>query len=111
MGVSLSAHILDDYDICGDTTCKEIYNGKDKGAICVQITSVRDTVTKNGKNPGQEMCFVKLEDQTDSIDGVCFPNVYSKYKDIIYVGSVVLASVARSAQGKGVIVNSISKVS
>lgn len=108
MGVSLSSHVLDDYDISGDTTCKEMYDGKDSGTICAQITAVRETVTKNGKNPGQKMCFVKFEDQTDSIDGVCFPNVFLKDQDIIYIGSVVVASV-KKGQGKGVIVNSLSK--
>ena len=108
MGVSLSSHVLDDYDISGDTTCKEMYDGKDSGTICAQITAVRETVTKNGKNPGQKMCFVKFEDQTDSIDGVCFPNVFLKNQDIIYIGSVVVASV-KKGQGKGVVVNSLSK--
>lgn len=108
MGVSLSSHMLDDYDSFGDVTCKEMYDGKDSGTVCAQITSVRETVTKNGKNPGQKMCFIKLEDKTDAIDGVCFPNVFLKSQDIIYVGSVVLASVKRG-QGKGVVVNSLLK--
>jgi DNA polymerase-3 subunit alpha len=108
MSVSLSSHVLDDYDSFGDTTCKEMYDGKGSGTVCAHITSVRETVTKNGKNPGQKMCFIKLEDKTDAIDGVCFPGVFSKSQDIIYVGSVVLAKV-KKGQGKGVIVDSLSK--
>jgi DNA polymerase-3 subunit alpha len=109
LGISINCHTLDDYDNLGDTTCKELFDGKNKGTVFGLISSVRETVTKKGKNPGQKMCFLKIEDKTESIDVVCFPNIYKEQADIIFEGAVVLAKVKRSDTGKGFILNSITR--
>lgn len=108
MGVSLSSHILEDYDNLGDTSCKELYDGKGSGNVSCVISEVKTTVTKKGKNPGQEMCFLKIEDQTAVIDAVCFPDIYKKNKDLIFEGSVVIIGLKRSS-GKSMQVTSLTR--
>lgn len=58
-----------------DLTNEEMIGRKVKiGGI---IESARVVITKNG---GKEMAFVKLQDDTDSIDLVVFPQLYAKTK-------------------------------
>lgn len=109
LGISINSHTLDDYDNLGDTTCKELFDGKSKGTVFGVINSIRETVTKKGKNPGQKMCFLKLEDKTESIDVVCFPNVYKEKADLLFEGSVVIAKLNKSDLGNGFILNSIER--
>ena len=57
----------------------------DKSEVTVggMLTRVRPTVTKNGKNPGQKMAIISLEDLTGTCDGVIFPNDLAKAKDLV----------------------------
>lgn len=53
------------------------------------ITSVRKTVTKNGNN---EMAFVRLEDDTGTIEVVVFPRIYQETKNLWNPESALLIS-------------------
>ena len=53
------------------------------------IASIRNTVTKVKK---EDMCFLKLQDTTGSIDVLVFPKVYSTARDIILSDQIVVIS-------------------
>ncbi len=57
---------------------KEIKNGKPAFAAGI-IEESKQILTKKG----DAMAFMKIKDFNDSIECVCFPKVYEKYKDII----------------------------
>lgn len=73
-------------------SCKECFNRakNNRNLIAVftaKIDNIKKTITKKGKNPGQEMCQISISDNTGSISVVCFPEQYSKYKKELYEGS------------------------
>jgi DNA polymerase-3 subunit alpha len=49
------------------------------------IESVRELFTKKG----DRMAFVKLADQTDSIELVAFPEVYQQHRELLQPGACV----------------------
>jgi DNA polymerase-3 subunit alpha len=49
------------------------------------IESVRELLTKKG----DKMAFIKLVDQTDSIEITAFPGIYAEQKDILQPGTCV----------------------
>lgn len=60
--------------------------------ICGEVARWNETVTKNGKNKGQKMCFVTLEDFSGRLEAVCFSGNYSEeIASCLYKGSVVVA--------------------
>ena len=112
LSVSLSNHILDSVDALSDWTIKEFLNGgPDKGILICKIDSKKEIVIKNGKSVGKIMAFITLEDQTGKLEGVCFNNVYDKYKDMIFENNVVAIKGKRSDRdNKSLIINSLEPV-
>ncbi|MCG3180186.1 MAG: DNA polymerase III subunit alpha [Phycisphaerae bacterium] len=53
------------------------------------ITRVRPTVTKNGRNAGQKMAMITLEDLTGQVDGVLFPSAYALHEPLLTNESMV----------------------
>ena len=53
------------------------------------ITDVRKIITKNGNN---EMAFVKIEDETGSIEVVVFPKIYSTSSQMLLSDQVVIVT-------------------
>lgn len=73
----------------------------------VHIDAVRKTVTKRGKNPGQEMAFLTGSDGTAIYDQmVIFPQQYERFKNLLQEGRVVFIDGQLSNSG-GLIVNNI----
>lgn len=96
------------YDINVNTedtgSCEECFkrsknNNNLSYVMTVKITGVKKTVTKKGKNPGQEMCQITATDNTGSINIVCFPNKYEEFKNDIYEGAYVLIKVKGTGFG------------
>jgi DNA polymerase III alpha subunit len=59
--------------------------------FAVEIVRLKQIKTKRGKDPGQDMAFLTIEDNSCSLDNaVCFPNIWKECKDAIYEGNVVL---------------------
>jgi DNA polymerase III alpha subunit len=110
-GVSLTFSKVESVDISrGDTTCKDIINGK-KGKVSVVATVVdsRKYVPPKGRNAGKEMGFLEIEDATGSIDNVTiFNDVWIKHKNLLYNGNNILI-IGKSSKGKrdGIIVDEI----
>lgn len=73
----------------------------------VHIDSIRKTITKSGKNPGQEMAFISGSDGTAIYDQiVVFPQQYSRFKNVLEEGRVVFIEGQTSNSG-GLIVNNM----
>ena len=56
--------------------------------LCGIISAVRKTFTRVRK---EEMCFVKLQDTTGSVDIIIFPRVYETAKNIIILDQIIVA--------------------
>ena len=97
-----------------NSLCKEIAKGTITGKVklAVQVNTVRPYKTKRGKNPGQLMAFLSIEDGTGSLDSVTiFPEAYDKYKDLLVEENTVLIDGEISKKEKtSVIVNKVSQI-
>jgi len=93
IGIYISGHPVSPYFslgmACGFKTIEEILNIKTENvevSLIVDIKSRRrGTTKKNGK-----MCFIVGEDLTSSIEMIAFPEIFSKYDDVITNNSVVV---------------------
>ena len=94
--------------------CKDISKGTIKGKVnlAVQINSLREYKTKNGKNPGQLMAFLCAEDGSGSVDSITvFPECYEKHRDLLIEGNTVLMIGETSKKDKtSLIVNQVSQI-
>ena len=94
LGASITCSKVDGSQGAGDAncTCKEFIDGRsDYMKFAVEIVRVKQIKTKRGKDPGQEMAFLTIEDNTCSLDNaVCFPGTWRECKDAIYEGNIVL---------------------
>lgn len=114
LGVALTATKIDGKMDAAQAThsIKEFLDGADKsGTLAVEITELKVVKTKKGNNPGQEMSFLVIQDSSSSLEGcVCFPNVYTEYGDLIYVGNTLLAQVEKNKQQDGYIINKLWQI-
>ncbi|HJX02010.1 MAG TPA: DNA polymerase III subunit alpha, partial [Candidatus Humimicrobiaceae bacterium] len=62
---------------------------EDKIKLAVVVTDVRVIITKKG---GQEMAFVKVEDETGRLDLIVFPKIFEKKKNLILGNKPLLVS-------------------
>ena len=53
------------------------------------LGGLRTTRTRKGRNPGQKMAIVQLEDRTDRIEGVLFADAYAEYEAALDRGAVL----------------------
>ena len=89
LGVYVSGHPLDDLKAEVDqrpriATIRKGYKGTTVVTTGL-IESVRELLTKKG----DKMAFIKLVDQTDSIELTAFPQTYLEQKDILVPGACV----------------------
>lgn len=111
LGYSITCSKIDMYDISmTNSTCRDFKNGTNSNSIMIpgEIENINVVKTKNGKNPGAEMCFITLVDSTGSIDSVImFPEQYQQYKNILYAGNVIIVKGNRSKNRDGLIVEKV----
>lgn len=109
LGVGISCSKLDMYDVSNaNTNCKSFKTSflKENIIIVGEISNINITKTKNGKNPGQEMAFVTIDDQYGSLDNVVFfPEVFSKYKSYLFPDNILVFVGNRSKSKDGLIVD------
>ena len=115
LSCSLTCNKTDGFDMnFSNSLCKEIAKGTITGKVklAVQVNTVRPYKTKRGKNPGQLMAFLSIEDGTGSLDSVTiFPEAYDKYKDLLVEENTVLIDGEISKKEKtSVIVNKVSQI-
>ncbi len=107
-GFYLSNHPVTKYDRTSYITLKDYQKYFDRNIKCIlYIESMRGIKTKDG----EKMLFVNLSDEYGKVDGVIFPSVYSKYKDIennnIYK---FICNVEKRKNNYQLIINNIEKV-
>jgi DNA polymerase-3 subunit alpha len=94
LGVAISCSKLDSYDISmTNTNCKEFKTTllSEKIILAGEVSNVNVIKTKKGKNPGQEMAFVSVEDAYGLLDSVIFfPEQLETYKHHLFQGNVLI---------------------
>lgn len=94
LGASITCSKLDTYDISmTNLDCKTYKNTHiDKNIIIAgEITNVNVVKTKKGKNPGQEMAFITMEDSTGMLDSVVFfPEKWQEYKHHLFERNILI---------------------
>lgn len=87
---------------------KKLKIAKAKIKTAIHIDSIRKIVTKNGKNPGQEMAFITGSDGTAIYDSiVVFPRQYQMFKGLLTEGRVVYIDGQLDDKGHGLVVNNM----
>jgi DNA polymerase-3 subunit alpha len=94
LGVSITCSKIDSYDVsmtnCNCRTFKNILT-KDKLILAGEISEINITKTKSGKNPGQEMAFLYIEDQYGLLDSVIlFPEKLTEYRNQLFLNNVLV---------------------
>jgi DNA polymerase-3 subunit alpha len=94
LGVAISCSKLDSYDISmTNTNCKEFKTTllSEKIILAGEVSNVNIIKTKKGKNPGQEMAFVSVEDAYGLLDSIIFfPEQLETYKHHLFQGNVLI---------------------
>jgi DNA polymerase III subunit alpha len=108
LGTSITCSKIDSYDVSmANTDCKTFKRTVMTKNIIIagEIANINFTKTKTGKNPGQEMAFITIEDNTGSLDSVImFPEQLSQYRAHLYVGNVLIFLGTKSKSKDGFIV-------
>lgn len=107
LGAPITCTKSDSYDSSyANTDCKDIKNfpSNKQFFVIAEIDSVNVIVTKKGKNPGQEMCFLQLSDSYGSVDCVVFPEDFSNNRELLEPGRVLMFSGQKSIKDNSAIV-------
>lgn len=108
LGVSITCSKLDSYDIeMTNTDCKTFKNSISTNNVIIagEVANINIVKTKTGKNPGQEMAFISIEDQTGFLDSIImFPEQWLKFKSHIFIGNVLIFVGSKAKNKDGLIV-------
>lgn len=108
LGASITCFKIDTYDTAmANCNCKSFKTTVNSNNIIIagEISNVNIIKTKKGKNPGQEMAFVSIEDQFGILDSVIFfPEQLSKYRTHLFDGNILIFSGNKSKAKDGLIV-------
>jgi DNA polymerase III alpha subunit len=115
LSCSLTCNKVDGLDLNMVTNmCQDIANHMitGKANLAVEIARIKIVKTKRGKNPGQEMAFLTVEDGSGSLDSITvFPECYNTHKDLLVENNTVLLIGEISKKDKGsMIVNQVSQI-
>lgn len=108
LGASITCFKIDTYDTAmANCNCKSFKTSVISNNIVIagEISNINIIKTKKGKNPGQEMAFVSIEDQYGILDSVIFfPEQLSKYRTHLFDGNILIFSGNKSKAKDGLIV-------
>lgn len=93
MGISITCAKTDSYDSSyANTDCRNLktFPSNKQFFVVAEVDSVNTILTKRGKNPGQEMCFLKISDSYGSADCVVFPEEFATNKILLEQGRVLM---------------------
>jgi DNA polymerase-3 subunit alpha len=96
-----------------NTSCKDILNGKwgENIAVIANIARLGTYKTKKGKNAGEDMAFLTLEDESCSIDScVVFPEAKKKYDFLLYEGANLMFVGEVTKQDNSFIIQKIHEI-
>lgn len=109
LGYAITCSKIDMYDISmTNITCRELKNTTMKENLILggEIDFISVTKTKHGKNAGAEMAFVTMTDTTGSVDSIVFfPEKYKQYKNLLFMGNIVIVKGSKSKNGDGLVVD------
>ena len=109
LGVALSCSKLDTYDTTmTNTDCKTFKTSTyNKNVIIAgEISSINFVKTKRGKNPGQEMAFISIEDSVGILDSlIMFPEQLVEYKHHLFEGNILVFFGDKTKTGDGLVVS------
>lgn len=100
LGVSITCSIIDGRNTdAANCDCQRL--NKDRGLpnqilIAAEVSNINIVKTKKGKNPGQDMAFVKISDGTGSSDVIVFPKEFDTIKNMLYEGNTLMFSLEQS---------------
>ena len=95
LGFFATSHPLDDHRVLlkrfGNVTVEQLkaLPADTEVLLGALLGGLRTTRTRKGRNPGQKMAIVQLEDRTDRIEGVLFADVYAEYEASLNRGAVL----------------------
>lgn len=100
LGVAVTCSKLDTYDVsmtnCNCKTFKTSVSSENL-ILAGEISNINITKTKSGKNPGQEMAFLTIEDQYGLLDSVImFPEQLTQYKNHMFINNILIFVGTRS---------------
>lgn len=101
LGVNLS-NFDKNQTLEANCTIREYNKGKcnDGALILCSIERVKETKTKNGKNPGQTMGFIEVYDNTGSMDSVVlFPEQWEEFSHMLFEDNEVLLEGKKGNKG------------
>jgi DNA polymerase III alpha subunit len=93
LGISITYAKVDSKDIgAANCTCKDFRDTIiDYFIIAGEITNVNEVKTKRGKNPGQDMAFLTVNDSTGALDNVVvFPESWENNKSLLIESNLVM---------------------
>jgi len=95
LGFYVSSHPLDDwresFERYATVAVRDVRRLRAEAEVTLggMFARIKTTFTKGGKNPGQRMAFVTLEDRTASIDAVVFSDTYAAHAHLIQPDRIV----------------------
>lgn len=113
MGVTLTASVLEGSNTSNaDTTCKEFNSGKTGScSIACIVSRVNEYTIKKGKQTGQKMGAMTVQDDTDKIQSVLiFADAWEANKDKLYPGASVILFGQKSKQNDSFLVSKVRNI-
>jgi DNA polymerase III subunit alpha len=118
LGFYASSHPLDDHkatlDRYATISVADVHRLEAGVEVTVggMLTRVRTTITKSGKNPGQKMAMLTIEDKSGSIDGVIFSKAYAIAAPVLEEGKIVFlkAKVDKSRETPNIFVEEVTPI-
>lgn len=111
LGISITCSKIDEYNLeYVNTDCRSINSNKfnlKSMVIGIEIKDLNIIKTKRGANPGQEMAFMKVCDNTGSLDIVVFPEEFKQFKHILNIDTTAVIKLEKSKNGDSAILKKI----
>jgi len=95
LGFFASSHPLDDHrellERFGNVNVEQLkaLPADTEVVLGALLGSLRTTRTRKGRNPGQKMAMVQLEDKSARVEGVLFADAYAEYEERLERGAVL----------------------
>ncbi len=95
LGFFASSHPLDDHgkalERFGNTDLERLRKlpADTEVTVGALVGSLRTTRTRKGRNPGQQMAILQLEDRSARVEAVLFADVYAEYREVLERGAVL----------------------
>ena len=95
LGFFASSHPLDDHrellERFGNVNVEQLKTlpADTEVVLGALLGSLRTTRTRKGRNPGQKMAMIQLEDKSARVEGVLFADAYAEYEEQLERGAVL----------------------